>query len=69
MTDIMPLPANDTAAPATAEHKMTARAVNVFYGTVQAIRDVSIDIDMDHVTAFIGRRAAASRPSCARSTG
>ena len=34
--------------------KMVARHVNVFYGQKQAIKDVSIDIGMDHVTAFIG---------------
>ncbi len=34
--------------------KMTARGVNVFYGDKQAIQDVSIDVDMDNVTAFIG---------------
>ncbi len=34
--------------------KMTAAHVNVFYGPKQAIRDVSIDIDNDNVTAFIG---------------
>jgi len=34
--------------------KMSARGVNVFYGTNQAIKDVSIDIDMENVTAFIG---------------
>src|SRR5690606_1939374 len=34
--------------------KMAAQGVNVFYGEKQAIRDVSIDVDMDHVTAFIG---------------
>lgn len=34
--------------------KMTARGVNVYYGTKQAINDVSIDVDMDNVTAFIG---------------
>ena len=34
--------------------KMSARNVNVFYGTTQAITDVSIDITMDEVTAFIG---------------
>ncbi|MDX3908715.1 MAG: phosphate ABC transporter ATP-binding protein PstB [Sphingobium sp.] len=34
--------------------KMTARDVNVFYGTKQAINNVSIDVDMDNVTAFIG---------------
>jgi len=49
MTDATPLP----TATATG-HKMSARGVNVFYGDKQAIRDVSIDVDMDHVTAFIG---------------
>jgi phosphate transport system ATP-binding protein len=34
--------------------KMTARNVNVFYGTKKAIDDVSIDVGMDNVTAFIG---------------
>ena len=34
--------------------KMTARDVNVFYGEKQAIRNVSIDVDKDNVTAFIG---------------
>jgi phosphate transport system ATP-binding protein len=34
--------------------KMTARHVDVFYGDKQAIKDVSIDVDMDNVTAFIG---------------
>ncbi|RXZ32088.1 phosphate ABC transporter ATP-binding protein [Sphingomonas desiccabilis] len=42
-------PTSDTAAP-----KMSARDVNVFYGDKQAIKDVSIDVDMDRVTAFIG---------------
>ncbi|MBB6122566.1 phosphate ABC transporter ATP-binding protein PstB [Sphingobium subterraneum] len=39
---------------AVAQHKMTTRNVNVYYGAKQAIKDVSIDIDMDNVTAFIG---------------
>ncbi len=34
--------------------KITARDVNVFYGVKQAIKQVSIDVDMDNVTAFIG---------------
>ena len=34
--------------------KMTARNVNVFYGTKKAIDDVSIDVDRENVTAFIG---------------
>jgi phosphate transport system ATP-binding protein len=33
---------------------MTARHVNVFYGSKQAIDDVSIDVEVDNVTAFIG---------------
>ena len=39
---------------AVANPKMTARDVKVFYGETQAIKGVSIDVDMDHVTAFIG---------------
>lgn len=34
--------------------KITARAVNVFYGDKRAIDNVDIDIATDHVTAFIG---------------
>jgi len=34
--------------------KMTARNVNVFYGQKQAIKDVSIDVTQENVTAFIG---------------
>ncbi len=36
------------------QHKMSARDVSVFYGDKQAVKSVSIDIDMDKVTAFIG---------------
>ena len=38
----------------TPRPKMTARGVSVFYGQKQAIKNVSIDVDMDNVTAFIG---------------
>ncbi len=34
--------------------KMTARNVDIFYGEKQAINNVSIDVSMEHVTAFIG---------------
>jgi phosphate transport system ATP-binding protein len=33
---------------------MTARNVSVFYGDKPAVRDVSIDVSTEHVTAFIG---------------
>jgi phosphate transport system ATP-binding protein len=39
---------------ATPMPKMSARDVKVFYGEKQAIKGVSIDIDMDNVVAFIG---------------
>ncbi len=38
----------------TTNQKMTARGVNVYYGEKQAIDNVSIDVDLDNVTAFIG---------------
>ncbi|WP_159643010.1 phosphate ABC transporter ATP-binding protein PstB [Sphingorhabdus sp. 109] len=50
MTDSAP---TDMASEASTP-KMTARNVNVFYGDKQAINDVSIDVNMDNVTAFIG---------------
>ncbi len=34
--------------------KISTRDVNIFYGETQAIKNVSIDVDMDNVTAFIG---------------
>ena len=37
-----------------ANPKMSTRGVNVFYGDNQAIKNVSIDVDMENVTAFIG---------------
>jgi phosphate transport system ATP-binding protein len=37
-----------------ADPKMRAEGVNVFYGDKQAIKDVSIDVGNDLVTAFIG---------------
>jgi len=42
------------ANPETAAPKMSTRDVHVFYGATEAIKGVSIDIDMENVTAFIG---------------
>jgi phosphate transport system ATP-binding protein len=42
----------DTITPAG--HKMSAHDVHVYYGKTHAIKGVSIDVDMDDVTAFIG---------------
>lgn len=46
--------ARTDTANAALKVKMTARNVDVFYGQKQAINGVSIDVDMDNVTAFIG---------------
>src|SRR5512132_934030 len=40
--------------PVTRDPKMSARDVSVFYADKQALKDVSIDIHDDRVTAFIG---------------
>jgi phosphate transport system ATP-binding protein len=45
---------SDVSDNGTGTHKITARNVNVFYDDKQAIDDVSIDVDMENVTAFIG---------------
>jgi phosphate transport system ATP-binding protein len=41
-------------AETTTIPKISTRNVNVYYGEKQAINNVSIDVDMDNVTAFIG---------------
>lgn len=38
----------------TLHPKISTHNVSVFYGETQAIKNVSIDVDMDNVTAFIG---------------
>ncbi|WP_279614736.1 phosphate ABC transporter ATP-binding protein PstB [Sphingomicrobium astaxanthinifaciens] len=53
MNDTTTATAADTSA-APALPKMRAENVNVFYGDKQAIKDVSIEIFDDKVTAFIG---------------
>ncbi len=40
--------------PGDSTPKMSARGVSVFYGDKQALKDVSVDIREDRVTAFIG---------------
>ena len=42
------------AVDSVREPKMRARNINVFYGDKQALKDVSIDVHEDRVTAFIG---------------
>ena len=44
---------HEEAAP-TAEPKMRASNISVYYGEKQALKDVSIDVHEDRVTAFIG---------------
>ena len=51
-----PTPSADTAPEPSADRtpKMRAQSVSVFYGSKQALKDVSIEIHDDRVTAFIG---------------
>ena len=46
--------AEDSEVEPTAEPKMIARDVSVYYGDKQALKGVSIDVHEDRVTAFIG---------------
>lgn len=46
--------ASAAVVPDSAEPKMRAEDVSVYYGDKPALRNVSITIDPDHVTAFIG---------------
>jgi phosphate transport system ATP-binding protein len=47
-------PGVSAKAPASTQIKIRARDVNVFYGTKQALFDVSLEIPDKSVTAFIG---------------
>jgi len=51
VTDINDQP--NTPKPGT-HLKLTARNINFFYGTFQALHDISLDIPTNKVTAFIG---------------
>jgi len=55
-TVTLPDPKSEEAVepPASRIPKMSARGVGVFYGDKQALKDVSINIHEDRVTAFIG---------------
>ena len=44
----------ETEPTGLTDPKISARGVNVFYGDKQAINDVSIDVGMENVVAFIG---------------
>src|SRR5215208_1628933 len=54
MTLTDPPSAEAAEPPVMGKPKMSARGVSVFYGEKQAVRDVSIDVHEDRVTAFIG---------------
>jgi phosphate transport system ATP-binding protein len=45
---------DETLPDSEQKFKISTRNVNIFYGEKQAIHDVSIDVSMDNVTAFIG---------------
>jgi phosphate transport system ATP-binding protein len=45
---------DDIVVETTGNPKISTRNVNVYYGDKQAINNVSIDVEMDNVTAFIG---------------
>lgn len=48
--------------------KIAVNDLNVWYGKFHALKHITLAIPEGRVTAFIARRAAASRRSCAPST-
>jgi phosphate transport system ATP-binding protein len=52
------VPTQPAAAPATnpmaATCKLTSRGLNFFYGSFQALHDISLDVSANKITAFIG---------------
>ncbi len=50
----MPAAMGEADLPSSARPKMRADKVSVFYGPKQALKDVSIEVHDDKVTAFIG---------------
>ena len=48
--------------------KMQAQHLNLYYGTHQALFDVSLEVPENKSLHSLARQAAASRRSCARST-
>ncbi len=53
-TVLSPVSGANMQSAAPQQLKMQAKGVDVFYGSKQAINDVSIDIGQENVTAFIG---------------
>ena len=49
-----PAPHDEVESATAREPKMRAQSVSVFYGDKQALKDVTIDVHDDRVTAFIG---------------
>lgn len=58
----------DNAQSLSGTPKMTAQNVNFFYGSSQALFDVSLTFPERQVTALIGRQDAARARSSAAST-
>ena len=48
---------------------LSACGLNLYYGENHALKDISIDIKANKITALIGPPAAASPPFCGPSTG
>ena len=64
--DTEALRARDAAA---AEPVISFKNVHFYYGSFRAVKDVSIESASRRSPRSSGHRAAASRRSCARSTG
>ena len=55
--------------PELGETIVNCSDVSVFYGDTRAINNISIDIERQSITAFIGPSGAENPPSCGPLTG
>jgi len=61
-------PGTRDSGSVAAEPILEARSLNVSYGSNRAVRDVSLTVQPNSVTALIAPAAAERPPSCARLT-
>ena len=59
-------PPMDAARPVPdTAHKLSVTDLNFYYGNFQALKNISMEIFANQVTAFIGPSGCGKSPSCA----
>jgi len=48
---------------------LSSAGLHLYYGDTHALKGITLELPERQISALIGRPGAASRPSCAASTG